>query len=381
MDHKRTVSNYFLIVSFLIVLASAFIQDIFKVLPPMPNMENRSLSDKPLLELSQLNTFPTKYESYYNDHFAFRNQFVKLFAYVNLNVFGKCPYPDQVVIGRRNELFLVVRELDTYLRRNLFSKSELNKIRSDFGYRKKYLKAKGIEYYVAVIPTKYSVYPELLPWYIKPIDTISRTDQFINLMHEMDIQVIDIKHAMLKAKDSIPEQLYKKTDNHWNELGGFIASKEIIKEISKKFVSVKSLQSANYTISHQEVGGGNLAGILNMADVMKDDVYIFTPQFESNSHSIAKCPFPIPDNFEKENYFHGYYMDNPALPKVLIFHDSFGNGIMPFFKDSFSRTVFIWDKWQYKLNEPIVEAENPDIYITLTLESLLQGLMENCEYK
>jgi hypothetical protein len=50
-------------------------------------------------------------------------------------------------------------------------------------------------------------------------------------------------------------------------------------------------------------------------------------------------------------------------------------------KHSFSRTIFIWDKWQYKLNESIVEAEKPDIYITITLESLLQSLMENCEYK
>ncbi len=381
MDRRSTFSNYFLITTFLLVLASAFIQDTFKIFPPLPNTENRSLSNKPAFDITLLDPFPVKYESYYNDHFAFRNQFVKLFAYVNLDIFGKCPYPDQVVLGRRNELFLVMRELDTYLRDNLFSKSELNKIRSDFAYRKKYLKTKGIEYYVAIIPTKYSVYPELLPWYIKPLDTLSRTDQFINLMHELDIRVIDVKQAILKVKDSIPEQLYRKTDNHWNDLGGFVACREIIKEVSHEFPSVKQLKFSDYSIIHEEAGGGNLASILNKADVMKDDKYVFTPKFESISKPIALCPYTPPDEFDKNDFFHGFYTDNTALPKILIFHDSFGNSIIPFCRNSFSRTIFIWDKWQYKLNEPIVEAEKPDIYVTLALESLLQGLMENCEYK
>ena len=121
--------------------------------------------------------------------------------------------------------------------------------------------------------------------------------------------------------------------------------------------------------------------MLNRAKEMRDVTYTFKPKFISNSSVIQKSPYPAPANFEAENFYHGFQMSNQNFPKILIFHDSFGNNIQPFIKESFSRTTFIWDKWQYKLNEPIVEAEKPDIYVTLVLESLLQGLMENCEYK
>jgi hypothetical protein len=381
MKVKNSFSNYFLIVLFLVALSSAFIQNAFKLIPEMANTENRRLSYRPILDIKLLDPFPAAYESFYNDHFAFRNQFVKLYADVSLDVFGKCPYPDQVVIGRNNELFLVFRELDTYLHKNLFTKSEINKIHSEFKYRKQYLAERGIDYYVALLPTKYSVYPELLPWYFNPVDTLSRSDQFINLMQELDIQVIDVKSAILKAKDSIPQQLYLKTDNHWNDLGSFAAYREIVNRISAKHPEVKALKYSDYTINPEEINGGNMAIILNKQEEIKDIKYVFTPRFKNLVNSIPECPYPIPDQFEKENYFRGYYTENTALPRVLIFHDSFGNNLMAPMSNSFSRTIFVWDKWQYKLNEAIVESEKPDIYITLTLESLLQSLADNCEYR
>lgn len=374
-------SNYFLIVVFLLAISSAFIQSAFKIIPQVANTENRRLSDKPVFSINLLDPFPAQFETYYNDHFAFRNQFVKLYADISLDLFGKCPYPDQVVIGRNNELFLVFRELDSYLHKNLFSKSELNKIRSDFSYRKQYLAERGIDYYVALLPTKYSIYPEYLPWYIKPLDTLSRTEQFVNLMHELDIQVIDVTSAIMKAKDSIPEQLYLRTDNHWNDLGSFAAYREIMKCISKKHPEVKVFNYSDYSISAEEVNGGNMAIILNKAEEIKDIKYVFTPRFDGLAKTIPECPYPMPEQFEKENYFRGFNTENTRLPRVLIFHDSFANNLMAPIGNSFSHTVFIWDKWQYKLNESIVEAEKPDIYITLTLESLLQSLMENCEYR
>jgi len=383
MKSKFRFSSYLLIILFITIITSAFLQDNLKIIQPGTNTENRKLVDKPEIDIKLLDPFPVKYENYYNDHFAFRNYFVNIYADLSLNLFRKCPFPDQVIIGTNDDLYSVRLELDTYLRKNIFRRGEIERMRSDFAYREKYLEEQGIDYYVVICPTKYSIYPEFLPWYIKPYDTISHTDQFITLLKELNIQVVDLRKSLIAAKDSIPEQLFKKTDNHWNELGSFVAYHSIMKQIVKKHPEIKPLTFSDFEIAPEETGGGNLAFILNMQDKMKDINYSFNPKFSIDVDTIKGNPYPVPSDFDPEAFFHSFYLpdDTNNLPKILFFHDSFTLSLQQYMKYSFSKSVFIWDKWEYKLNEPIVEAENPDIYVTIVLESLLNGLCDHCVYK
>lgn len=382
MDNNNKISSGLLIILFIIALCSPIIQKVFKIIPSQPNTENRRLSDKPIFDVNLLDPFPAKFESYYNDHFVFRNQYLKLYSTININLFGKCPYPDKVIIGKNQELFLVFNELNNYLRKDLFNKSDLDKMRSDFSYRKKYLESKGVEYFVAICPTKYSIYPELLPWYLKPNNTPSRTKQFTELLNQLGIKVINLKAAITEAKDSIPYQLYLSTDNHWNDLGAFIAYEEIMRQILKTNPQLKWKHFKDYNIKQEESGPGNLAIILNRQKEMHDTKYVFVPKFPVRSKVIDKCPYPFPEAFEPNDYYHGFYIeDNDDQPKILVIHDSFGNNIQPFIRESFSKSVFIWDKWQYKLNESIVDSEKPDIYITMVIESGLQYVADNCKEK
>ncbi|MBK7030438.1 MAG: hypothetical protein IPH45_15105 [Bacteroidales bacterium] len=381
MNRKTLVSRITAIVLFALVLCSAFLQQAFHWLPEMPNSENRRLSDKPVLRLNLLDPFPVAYEAYYNDHFAYRNQLVKVYSDLSLNLFNKCPYPDQVILGKKGNLFMVPKELVNYQRTDLFTREDLDKVKSDFLFRKKYLAEKGIDYYFAICPTKYSIYPEYLPWFVQQKDTISRTDQFIGLLKSIGIKVIDLRPALLAAKDSIPEGLFMATDNHWNDIGGFVGYQEIMKNIRHNFPGLKMKQSSDYNIQTMWRDGGNLAVILNKAKEMRDRRYFFNPKYKVTTSLIQPCPYQVPEEFEAKEYFKGYTQSDASLPNILIIHDSFGQYVQSYFKDSFSRTVFIWDKWQYKLNESILEQEKPDIYVTLCLESLLKGLADNCEFK
>ncbi|NCC73916.1 MAG: hypothetical protein EOM06_11010 [Sphingobacteriia bacterium] len=382
MKSKPKFSSFLLIILFIIIVTSAFVQDNLKIIPPGTNTENRKLTDKPELDVTLLDPFPVKYENYYNDHFAFRNYFVNLYSDISLNLFRKCPFPDQVLIGTNDDLYAVRLELDTYLRKSLFRRGEIERMRSDFTYRKEYLAKKGIDYYVVICPTKYSVYPEFLPWYIKPLDTISHTDQFINLLKEIDIRVVDLRKSLTAAKESIPQQLFRKTDNHWNNLGSFVAYRSIMEQIVKDHPEIKPLTFSDFTIIPEETVGGNLAFMINKKYEMKDVDYIFKPNFSLDVDTVRENPYPAPSDFDPGEFFRSFYLsDTNNLPKVVFFHDSFTLSLQQFLKYSFSGSVFIWDKWEYKLNEPIVENEKPDIYVTIVLESLLGGLCDNCVYK
>jgi len=376
MKTKSIFSNYFLIMLFLLILISPFIQQIFRIVPPLENKENRKLSEKPAFNINNLDPYPAAYESWYNDTFPFRNQFVKLYSDISFDWFKKSPFPDQVILGQKNNLFIVPKELDNYRRNNLFTKEDLEKLRAEFQYRKHYLSQKGIDYYVAVCPDKYSIYPEYLPWYISHLDTISRTDQFVNLIQELGITMIDLREVLVNAKDSVSEPLYTATDNHWNEYGSFFAYRAIMHQIEMKYPQVETLGFSDFTIQPEERRGGNLAHMINMQDRMMDVKYSFIPLSNKQIETIVSSPYPSPEDFQESEFFKGYYIQNTNLPKLLMIHDSFGKFVIPYFKDNFSRSVFIFDHWQYKLNEEIVEAEQPDIYVSLTLESLLQNLVD-----
>jgi hypothetical protein len=49
--------------------------------------------------------------------------------------------------------------------------------------------------------------------------------------------------------------------------------------------------------------------------------------------------------------------------------------MMPFVREFFEESVFIFDAWQYKLNEAIIDKVNPDIVVFLTLDSNLEAVL------
>lgn len=380
MQERTYFSDYLLIVLFLALISAAFFQQATGIVPPIPNSENRKLADKPVFNVNLLDPFPAAYETYYNDHFAFRNHFISWYSYISFNVFDKSPYPDKVIIGKENQLYLVTNELDTYQGKILFDEAELEKIRTEFRFRKQYFAEKGIDYYMVICPTKYSVYPEFLPWYIKPVSKVNRTDQFVQVLQDLDIAVIDLRKPLREAKNSRSDQLYWPTDNHWSEMGAFLSYQAIVQQLRAKHPELVVKQTSDYTITPYVRDGGNLATMINMEDKLADSRFKFRPLFENRTSQISPCPYPIPEKMDPKDYYHGYEMAaDTVLPRIMIVHDSFGKVMYPFLKDAFSHTVFIWDKWQYKLNETIVDEEKPDIYLTMTLESLLPGLVEHID--
>ena len=70
---------------------------------------------------------------------------------------------------------------------------------------------------------------------------------------------------------------------------------------------------------------------------------------------------------------------NPSdttAPKILVIRDSFGDQLIPFLKEPFSESVFIFDGWDYGLNKEIIETVKPDIVIFLGLETHIENFID-----
>ncbi|HEY9639255.1 MAG TPA: hypothetical protein V6C57_02160, partial [Coleofasciculaceae cyanobacterium] len=67
---------------------------------------------------------------------------------------------------------------------------------------------------------------------------------------------------------------------------------------------------------------------------------------------------------------HAQIYENPdkSLPKAVLFRDSFGNSMLDFLAESFSRLVVVW---QPHIDYSVVEAEKPDVVINQQVERFL----------
>ena len=229
-----------------------------------------------------------------------------------------------------------------------------------------------------IVPTKYTVYPEYLPNYIDKLSPTNSTDLVKEALLKSGIDLIDLRDSLIHLKSE--NFLYYKTDNHWNKLGSFFASKIILDKIKQDYPNLPTLQLEDYKIKKEIISGKNTARLIKMEDQFEDTNYILDQKTPSPAKEAYKYGYPVPPKFPYPwEYEMVYETDNDSLPKLLLIRDSFGGSIIPYLNQSFSKSVFIFDNWNFTSNEHIIENEQPDIVVYLVLESMWYDFLAGIE--
>ena len=371
---KKSIYIYQLItvIVFLILIGLPLFQDITHVFTPQKlEGENRAVAQMPTLELKQLDAFSSQFTSFYHDNFPFRAFFFR-FDYRLL--FKKSPLKE-IIFGKEKWLFWDT-ESNVYQGLNIFPEEEIQLVVQKLEDRKKRYEAMGIKFYVVVAPTAYEVYPEFLPRYMLRTKKTT-TDRFCELMQDTDIPFIYLKDEMLKNKTA--GQLYYKIDNHWNGLGAFFAYKAMVEKIKKDFPQIPNYALSDFELTTKNTKTGNL---INMLDdkfkALFDEDIAYEVKLKDSSkswHEVENVGYPCVEGFP---YPWEYEMDGETplkeLPSIVVIRDSYFNSVMPFFNNSFSRSVAIFDAWLYRENMDIVSQEKPDIVLVIMLESHIANI-------
>lgn len=337
------------------------------------NTENRIKASFPEITLSNLEDFPKEYDNYYNDNHNFRGELLVLNSFFKRNVLNISPVSD-ITEGKDGWLFRT-KYIEPYINSRLFNNIELDSFALIFNERSDWLQRKGIKQYFVIVPNKAQIYPEYLPDDTKIINSISKTDQFIEAIDTINnIDVIYLKKIFLSEKEnpSFDYDLYYKTDQHWNEYGALVGMKEIIDNIRIDFPDVRKVNLENFKIDTSYVEGMDLAKTIlqhNNVKELKLEVKSKTPKL---SMYVNIVKYNVPVEFPYKSIYQQYFKtNNDSLPKILVIRDSFSSTLKWKLPESFSESTFIWDTWCYELNKPIVENEKPDIFVTIIIESNL----------
>lgn len=310
--------------------------------------EQRTLAAFPSLEptLASAMSLPERFEKYFDDRLGLRLLLIRAGALLRIGLLGVSPSPS-LVIGKEGWLFYGDPR-DRQLARGVALQNDagLRAWQAAFEARRDWLSERGIAYLVVLVPNKHILYPEYLP---DSLPRIGETNKFAQLADHLarhsDVAVIDLTGPLLDARRK--GRVFHKTDTHWNDRGAYRAYLEILDAVAKALPDA-TLTPIEVTPRERTTAGLGLARIVGLAGIYTEEQQDLVP-VRRRSRTVRETDKVIvrarPD---------------AALPRAVMFRDSFANALIPYLSESFSRIAYVWTR---DVKMQIVERERPDIVI------------------
>lgn len=334
------------------IYSAAFIGICLIPLAAMPfaksesGLENRKLSEMPSLRSENGNInfdFFSEFETYFSEHFAFRQNLVTLDGKVRSEIMRTSSNED-VIVGKEGWLYYAPTA-DDFMNINTLSKRGVNNIVHNLLLFEQYCHEKDATFTFTIAPNKNSIYPEYMPYNYIETEGKGNYELFLEAYTPVNeawmtavassqsdtvippwFNFVDLKSALLEAKNISDRPLYHMTDTHWNNLGALAGRNALIggfKEDRETFLA----DAEWYAVRDWS---GDLAEMLYPTGVEPENQYY--------------CGYNF--NYNYIGAFHG--LDDITIKtscegqegNLLMYRDSYGEAILPYMAESYGTAEF-----------------------------------------
>lgn len=295
--------------------------------------------------------------AWFDTHFAFRDRFVQGQSWLRYQLLGVSSLAT-VWKGRDGWWFLAADgDVEATLNEPRFTPDELTAFRVTLQHTADFLAARGIAHVFVIAPGKPTIYPEGLPAGLHPRPAPTRTDQLVSeLRARSTVTVVDLRDGLLAARGGA-EPLFHRTDTHWNDLGAAVGYRQILDALSGRVPQLAPpVGPDGYVLTPVAAGGGDLAWMLGLNFSMAERELHLTPTTPRRARVIEPAGdvkrFAVPRVVT--------VVDDPGLPRAVVYRDSFGSALVPFLAEHFSRMVTVWE---YDVVPATIREEQPQVVI------------------
>ena len=250
-----------------------------------------------------------------------------------------------------------------------FQSANIFKNKKDFAKElttlNQYLKPQGITLLIVIAPNKTSIYPDKLPEQIKSLSKQSRFDRLISYLDNNNLPVIvDLRPALRTARQD--QDVYYKTDTHWNGYGAFVAYTAIINALGSSYPNLKPYKEADLELVTTNPGIHDIPNLMRITFITEPS-FFFEP----------KTPFV--QTVHPGDYL-GYYqyssIQDSKLPTLLMFYDSFGLAYLNnYLSMNFGKSHFVHTRSMLKyLTQESIQQFKPDVIVIEIAERDLDQL-------
>lgn len=334
--------------------------------------ENRSIQKIPHFNISKLDKFPPEMDAYLNDNLYFRPWLLDCFHELKY-AYGISPNTEKVIIGKDNWLFLGMKDQLYFEGTPKFSSTEIDTLTSIWEQRFSFLEQQKIIHHWFIVPIKQHVYLEKMPFNMR-FSHENQTLKLLKKLKPLSPKVSYLLETLNQEKEQYP--VFYKLDNHWNSAGGYIAYKEIMKVIVQKNRNILSLKESDLLRKKESRSTGILSNFVGLDGYFSENFTQISPHL-NNAKEVPKYGFKAPEHFPYKDRYERRFV-NPSAKnkqKIMIVGDSFVEETEAFFKETFSECLFVFDGWEYKLHDEMMDTYKPDIVIYMTIEPFIHHIL------
>jgi len=374
-SHKAI--SFLVCLVFAVMLSLPAMDTIFHIAPQVHLMETEP-APLPDFGLSRLfKIFNSLQRGYLEKTFGFRKLLVRWEN--SLDIFGlhASTLYHPVLVGRDDWLFLSqensdLNVLDDYRGLHLFTPAQLRKWVEIYVERRDWLTKRGIKYLIVLAPNKHTIYSEYIPARYNRINGQDRMDQLVGALEKAGVDVLDLRKTLLETKKNA--LAYYRTDNHWTTFGAFAGYVQIMARPGELLPILKNSAIGEHDIDISPGLPGGLAYMLALGDRFPENKVTFIPKIPRKAHAVSA------------DYSHPMYFQppvvmetgDPALPKAVVFRDSFAHELIPFLSEHFSRVLYLWPYPTALRNvrlfdREVIEKEKPQVVIDEFVERYFTG--------
>ncbi|MGN0428164.1 MAG: hypothetical protein ACI4F0_10210 [Agathobacter sp.] len=326
------------------------------------NNENRIMQQS--VEIDSWDNLASSFEKYYSDNLPWRNTLISLNALVS-NYIYKESITDSAILGQEGWRFFK-EEIPCYKGINLMTEEEIEQNINYLLEIKQKFASENCRFVVFIPPNKESIYSDMLPNYIKQVSLDRRVYQMIDYINEndIDLDIIYPRRELSLFRINNPQyQIYFKNDTHWNNLGAYVGTKELLRYLDVEIPPVTELELKGSPDGSSAYGGYDMANASGMAAFLSDTNYEIMG-WTNNSMVVYEG---MPYNSLEEFYGEGRtYNSQPKRESKIVFvRDSYGTAMYPILASVYREMYSIHKAY---VNWDNVVCEEPDIVIYEAVE-------------
>lgn len=325
--------------------------------PTTRTTENRAMAAAPklLTEDGSLNkSFIQDFESYFTEHIALRNPMIFMDAKIQAGIFGESNVSG-VISGTDGWLYYS-STLDDYQGQNVMTDRALFNLAHNLSVVQEYLDAKDIPFVFTIAPNKNTLYSENMPYYKATVVNIDHSAKLLKTyLEDQGVQYLDL-FQLFEEQEEI---LYMKTDSHWNMKGACLAYNGILDALA---IPHEDYSAQTPTVVKTSEGDLNkmLYSFYGTADT--DYVYELAGDYTYTTGTNVEDGWIVTENADGQG-------------SVLMFRDSFGNTLIPFFSSQFQTAYY--SKGEPNALERYLESNPVDCVVIEKVERNIANYLNN----